>query len=90
LGGLKQRLPDPLPTQTKTFNLRRYSVMRVSGCLVPEVGLQVTTGTFIQARHGKTQEEADLGNVFPTPTTKAYKGSVDVPPFIFNLDIRYR
>ena len=58
--------------------------MRVSGCLVPEVGPQVTTGTFIQARHNKIQEEKDFGNVFPTPSTKAYKGSVGVPPFIFN------
>ena len=63
--------------------------MRVSSCLLPEVGPQVTTGTFIQARHNKTQEEKDLGNVFLTPTMKIYTGSVGVPPFIFNLDIRY-
>lgn len=58
--------------------------MRVSGCLVPDVGSQVTTGTFIQARHNKIQEENYLNNVFPTTSTEVYKGSVGVPPFIFN------
>ena len=57
---------------------------------MPEVGPEVTTGTFIQARHNRNQEEKDLGNVFPTPNTKTYKGSAVLPPIIFNLDIRYR
>jgi hypothetical protein len=63
--------------------------MRVSSCLVPEVrvGPELTKGTFIQARHNKTQKEKDLANVFLTPTTKTCKGSVGVPPFIFKLDI---
>ena len=97
IGGLKQLLSDPLPTQTKTFNLRPHIKTSVTlfsytsiRLLVPEVGPRVTTGTVIQARDNKTQEEKYLGNVFLTPTTKAYKGSVVVPPFIFNLDIRHR